>query len=58
MKKYIMFLDWKNQYSENEYTTQNNLYIQRNPYRATSDIFSQNWNKQFHNLYASTNNLE
>ena len=22
MKKYTMFMDWKNQYSENEYTTQ------------------------------------
>ena len=29
-----MFMDWKNQYSENEYTTQSNLYaeyIMRNP---------------------------
>ena len=25
MEKYIMFMDWKNQYSENEYTTQSNL---------------------------------
>ena len=24
-EKYTMFLDWKNQYSENEYTTPNNL---------------------------------
>ena len=34
MEKYIMFMDWKNQYSENEYTTQSNLYaeyIMRNP---------------------------
>ena len=23
--KYTMFMDWKNQYSENEYTTQSNL---------------------------------
>ena len=22
MEKYTMFMDWKNQYSENEYTTQ------------------------------------
>ena len=34
-----MFMDWKNQYSENEYTTQSNLQIQCNPYQATSDIF-------------------
>ena len=25
-------MDWKNQYSENEYTTQTNLQIQCNPY--------------------------
>ena len=24
-EKYTMFWDWKNQYSENEYTTQSNL---------------------------------
>ena len=26
MEKYTMLMDWKNQYSENEYTTQSNLY--------------------------------
>ena len=25
MEKYTMFMDWKNQYSENEFTTQSNL---------------------------------
>ena len=39
MEKYIMFLDQKNQYSENEYTTQSNLKIQCNPYQNTNDIF-------------------
>ena len=39
MEKYTMFMDWKNQYSENEYTTQSNLYIQCNPYQATNGIF-------------------
>ena len=34
-----MFMDWKNQYSENDYTTQNNLQIQHNPYQATNSIF-------------------
>ena len=29
-----MFMDRKNQYSENEYTTQSNLQIQCNPYQA------------------------
>ena len=39
MEKYTMFMDWKNQYSENEYTTQSNLQIQRNPYQATNGKF-------------------
>ena len=39
MEKYTMFMDWKNQYTENEYTTQSNLQIQCNPYQATSHIF-------------------
>ena len=39
MEKYTMFMDQKNQYSENEYTTQSNLQIQCNPYQATSNIF-------------------
>ena len=34
-----MFLDWKNQYCENDYTTQRNLQIQCNPYQATNGIF-------------------
>ena len=39
MEKYTMFMGRKNQYSENEYTTQSNLQIQCNPYQATSHIF-------------------
>ena len=31
-----MFMDWNNQYRENEYTTQSNLC---NPYQATKGIF-------------------
>ena len=34
MEKYTMSMHWKNQYSENEYTTQSNLQIQCNPYQA------------------------
>ena len=47
MEKYTMFMDQKKQYSENEYTTQNNLQIQCNPYQATNNIFER----------ASTNNF-
>ena len=39
MEKYTMFMDQKNQYSVNEYTTQSNLQIQCNPYQATNGIF-------------------
>ena len=39
MEKYTMLMDRKNQYSENEYTTQSNLQIQCNPYQDTSSIF-------------------
>ena len=39
MEKYTMLMDWKNQYSEYEHTTQSNLQIQFNPYQATSGIF-------------------
>ena len=39
MEKYTVFMDQKIQYSENVYTTQNNLQIQWEPYQATNGIF-------------------
>ena len=39
MEKYAMFMDQKNQYGENEYTTQRNLQIQSKPYQAINGIF-------------------
>ena len=36
-----MFSDWKNQYCENDYTTQSNLQIQCNPYQITNGIFTE-----------------
>ena len=47
MEKYTMFMDWKNQYSENEYTTQSNLQIQCNPYQITNDILHKTRIKNF-----------
>ena len=38
METYTMFMDWKNQYSENEYTTQRILQVHCNPYKATNGI--------------------
>ena len=34
-----MFVDWKNQYCQNDYTTQGNLQILHNPYQITNGIF-------------------
>ena len=42
-----MFFDWKNQYCENDYTTQNNLQIQCNPYLITKGIFHRIRTKNF-----------
>ena len=39
MERYVMFFDLKNQYYENDYTTQNNLQIQCNLYQTTNGIF-------------------
>ena len=47
MEKQTMFMDWKNQYSENEYTTQSNLQIQCKPYQATNGIFQRTRTNNF-----------
>ena len=39
MGRYTMFLVWKNQYSENDYTTQSNVQIECNPYQIIYGIF-------------------
>ena len=47
MERYTMFLDWKNQHCENDYTTQSNLQTQRNPYQTTNGIFHRTRTKNF-----------
>ena len=47
MDKYTMITDQKNQYSEKEYTTQNNLYIQCNPYQDNRGIFQRTRTNNF-----------
>ena len=42
-----MFIDQKNQYIENEYTTQSNLKIQCNPNQATNSIFQRTRTNNF-----------
>ena len=36
-----MFLDRKNRYCENDYTTKHNLQIQCDPYQITNGIFTE-----------------
>ena len=47
MEKYTVFMNQKNQYSENEYITQSNLQIQCNPYQATNGIFQRTRTNNF-----------
>ena len=42
-----MFLDWKNQYYENDYSTQSNLQIECNAYQITDGIFHRTRTKNF-----------
>ena len=39
MERYTMFLDWKTQYRQNDYTPQGNSQIQCNSYQITNGIF-------------------
>ena len=47
MGKYTMFMKWKNQFFQNDYTTQGNLQIQYNPYQITNGIFHRTRTKKF-----------
>ena len=40
MERCTMFMDWKNQYCQNDYTIQGNLQIQWSTYQITNDIFT------------------
>ena len=47
MEKYTMFMDRKNQCSENQYTSQSNLKIQCNRHQATNGIFQRTRGNNF-----------
>ena len=47
MERYIMFLVWRNQYCQKNYTAQGNLHIQCNPDQITKDILPRNRTKYF-----------
>ena len=53
LERYTMFLDWKNQHCENDYTIQSNLQIQCNPYQTTNGIFHRIRTKKF-TIYMET----
>ena len=53
-----MFLDWKNQYCENDYTTQSNLQIECNSYQITNGIFYGTRTETLKNLYGDTKDPE
>ena len=53
IERYTMFLDWKNPYCENDYTTQSTLQIQCNPYQITNGIFHRIRTKMF-TIYMET----
>ena len=50
MRRYIMFVDWKNQYCQNDCTTQGNLQIQCNPYQTTNGIFHRTRTKELYTM--------
>ena len=50
--------DCKNQYSENEYTTQSNPQIQCNPYKATNGIFHRTRTNNFTICIETQKNLK
>ena len=41
MEKYTVFMDWKNQYCENDYTTKFNLQIQCDSYKLPMAFFAE-----------------
>ena len=47
MESYSMFLSWKSQYCENDYTTKWNVMIQCDPYQITNVIFHRTRTKNF-----------
>ena len=60
MEKYTVFMNWKNQQNENEYTTQSNLLTQCNPYQTINGVFhrtrTNNFNISMINTHTHTHN--
>ena len=60
MEGYTVFLDWKNKYCLNVFTTQDNLQIQCNTYQITNSIFKNRTRTKFFFLiwYGDTKDSE
>ena len=54
MERDSMFLGRKNQYCENNYTTNCNLQIKCDPYQITNGIFHRTRTKKSQNMYGDT----
>ena len=54
IERYTMFLDWKNDYYENDSAIQSNLQIQCSPQQITKGILHRIKTKIFYSLYGST----
>ena len=54
MESYTMFMDWKNQYCQNDYATQGNQQSQCKPHQITNAIFHRNRAKKSQILYGDT----
>ena len=54
MERYSMIMDWKNQYSQNDYATQGNLQIQSNPYQITNGSLHRTRTKKSLKSYMET----
>ena len=54
MQRYTVFLDWKNQHHQNDYTTPGILQIQSNPYQITNGLFHRTRTKTLKNFCMET----
>ena len=57
MERYIMLLDWKNQFCQNDYSTPGNLEIQCNSYQITKGIHHRSRTKIL-KLFMETQNAQ
>ena len=57
-KIYTVFLNWNNQYCQNDYTTRDNLHIQCNSDQITNGTFHRTNTQKIYSLYGRTRDTE